>query len=130
MRALVVLSICAVCSRSSVAPHALPYAASGRKYCVEGMHLRVGMEAFESPPYVLRNPSGEWVGLSVDILTQLSVEAGFTFEISDYAKRDTETWDGVFSRSLDNYDLIGSWWFQKHSRSALGDFLPPYVDSQ
>lgn len=68
--------------------------------------------------------------LLVDVLQQLSIEAGFTYEISDYAKQANETWDGVFSRSLNNFDLIGSWWFSKHSRSLLGDFLPPYVDSQ
>ena len=53
------------------------------------------------PPYVLQDPeTKEWLGLSVDLVEQLAVEAGFTYDIKDYRKGANETWDTVFSRSL------------------------------
>ena len=104
---------------------------SGRKYCIEGRHLQIGMEGGGFPPYTQFNKqTGEWSGLCIDLLNQLAMETGFTYNITDYAKQANESWDQVFLRAIQKFDLVGSYWSTKFERSAVADFLPLFVDSQ
>ena len=100
--------------------------ASKAAICKSGWKVRV-----RRPRYVhFHKQTGLWSGLCVDILNQLAVETGFTYNITDYAKQSNESWDQVFVRAIQKFDLVGSYWSTKHERSAVGDFLPYFVDTQ
>jgi hypothetical protein len=137
---LVVCLFQSIGSATGRKPNLFP--ATGRKYCTEGYHLKVGMYSKTDLAYGLffyNNETQQYEGLAMDLLEQLSVEAGFTYEVEDVGPPGEcttavkgpcpATFNELFDYMLTQYDVIGPWWTQSAARAFKNDFLPPFVDN-
>jgi hypothetical protein len=124
---------------------------SGRSYCTEGYHVTVAMYEPTQPflAYSDSHADGsvEWKGMTIDLMNQLSIEAGFTYEIDFVGKPGNctgvsdgmidlmnrtnsscpQTFDELFKLTVHNYDIVGPWWTQKSERNMYADFSPAYL---
>ena len=52
------------------------------------------------PPFVMKGPSGEWEGLSIELLQAVTMDLGIDFELREYNSTD-DFKDAVVNEELD-----------------------------
>ncbi len=136
------------------------HARSAGYKCIKGQHLRVGLYSNSDLAFgyfAYNNVTQRYEGLAVDLMQQLSIEVGFSYEIHDLGSPGncrlgysgecplsgecqvdssgscpkTGEWNDFFDHVVQKYDVVGPWWTQStlRQRSGLTDFLPSFVDN-
>lgn len=58
------------------------------------------------PPFVMKGPSGEWEGLSIELLQAVTLDMGIDYELREYNSTDYLK-DAVVNEELDLIPVIG-----------------------
>jgi ABC-type amino acid transport substrate-binding protein len=76
------------------------------------------------PPFVMKGPSGEWEGLSIELLQAITVDLGIDYELREYNSTDYLK-DAVLNQELDLIPVIAV--TEKHE--LILDFSNSYYRS-
>jgi hypothetical protein len=86
------------------------YSSAMARDMLRNKHLRV-LESGEARPLKYRDQAGQWRGVDVDLLNQLSYMLGFSYEIHDFGRPPTGTsWTSWVLRMCTAGDLVGGQW--------------------
>jgi hypothetical protein len=86
---------------------------------------------------------GKPVGMALDILEQLAIETGFTYDVfvlgspgaCTQAYYETvggecpPTFGPFFNKLMNRFDIAGPWWMKTSERELNHDFAPSYIDN-
>jgi len=95
---------------------------------LRGKHLNV--LDYEWPGFAEKDvaaPKG-WKGLDIDLLDEIGERLGFTYEVAEMATIGDESWAQMLDRSVEQTDLILSYWGRTTARINTMSMLMGHVD--
>jgi hypothetical protein len=93
-----------------------------------GKHLKIW--EYEWPRFATKDTSAPhgWRGYDIDLIAAVGQKLNFTYEIHELSQQSGETWGNMLQRSVEQGDLVLSYWARTPERIATFSMLAGHID--